>query len=223
MSTRLIWVLSAALIGLPMAAEASMKLYRFKVDGHVVVKDNVPPDLAPLGYEVLNSRGMVERVVPRAPTAEERAATERAEALRLDRERRHAELRNKDADLKRLYAQPGDVDRAQTRKADEIGSYIELQFRRISDLEEKLAKAQEKAANVERRGQEVPADMRLEIVQLENGIRDAQKNIDMRRKELDDSKIQFQKQRERLRILQVYELGTLPEDVDPAKLPPLQP
>jgi hypothetical protein len=65
--------------------------------------------------------------------------------------------------------------------------------------------------------------MRLEIVQLENGIRDAQKNIDMRRKELDDSKIQFQKQRERLRILQVYELGTLPEDVDPAKLPPLQP
>ncbi len=223
MSTRLIWMLSTVLMSLSLVAEAGMKMYRFKVDGHVVVKDNVPPDLAPLGYDVLNSRGMVEQVVPRAPTAEERAAAERLEALRLDRERRHAELRNKDADLKRLYAQPSDVDRAQARKADEIGAYIELQFRRISDLEEKLAKAQEKAANVERRGQDVPADMRLEIVQLENGIRDAQKNIDMRRKELDDSKIQFQQQRERLHILQVYELGTLPEDVDLEKLPPRQP
>ena len=114
----------------------------------------------------------------------------------------------------RLYAKPSDVERARQRKADEIDSYIQLQRRRIVDLEQKLEKSQAQAANIERRGQEVPADMRLEIVQLQNGIRDSEGNIKARQQEMKDSTRDFAEQYERVRILQVYPAGTLDADVD---------
>ena len=114
----------------------------------------------------------------------------------------------------RLYAGPADVERARQRKADEIDSYIQLQRRRIADLEQKLGQAQNAAANFERRGQEVPADLRLEVVQLQNGIRDSENNIRQRQQEMLEMTRDMADQYERVRILQVYAPGTLDEDVD---------
>lgn len=190
------------------------KLYRFNVDGKVVIKDHVPAEYSHLGYEVLNSQGMVIRSVERAPTAEELAQRRAAVLAQQAREEAMKVQHRKDMDLLRLYARPEDVERARQRKADEIESYIQLQHRRIADLEEKLEQAQGRAANFERRGQEVPADMRLEIVQLQNGIRDAQENIRGRQREKVDMTRQLADQYERVRILQVYPPGTLDEDVD---------
>jgi len=190
------------------------KLYRFTVDGRVVVKDHIPTEYSHLGYEVLNSSGMVVKTVAPAPTAEELAQRRAEEAAKKARQDAITAQRKLDLDLLRLYAKPSDVERARQRKADEIDSYIQLQRRRIVDLEQKLEKAQAQAANIERRGQEVPADMRLEIVQLQNGIRDSEGNIKARQQEMKESTRDFAEQYERVRILQVYPAGTLDADVD---------
>jgi len=190
------------------------KLYRFKVDGRIVIKDHVPAEYSHMGYEVLNGSGMVIKKVAPAPTAEELALRRAEERARELRRQRMSEQRKQDMDLLRLYAKPEDVERARSRKADEIESYIQLQRRRIADLEVKLEQSQGDAANIERRGVEVPADLRLEIAQLQNRIRESHENIKARQQEMIDSTKEFSTQYERVRILQVYKPGTLDEDVD---------
>ena len=208
-------LLTVVLSGMLLASHVqAQQLYRFKVDGSVVLKDHIPTEFSHLGYEVLNSRGMVVRTVEPAPTKEELAQRRAAEAAAKARKEAIAEQRRQDLDLLRLYAKPADVERARQRKADEIDSYIQLQRRRIADLEQKLEKAQQSAANFERRGQEVPADLRLEVLQLQNGIRDSENNIRQRQQEMQAMTRDMAEQYERVRILQVYAPGTLDEDVD---------
>lgn len=210
-----IWLVLFTLAGMLIVVPAQAKsLYRFKVDGQVILKDHIPAEYSHLGYDVLNSKGMVVRVVPPAPTAEELAQRRAQEAAQKARQEAIAEQRRRDQDLLRLYARPADVERARQRKADDINSYIQLQRRRIVDLEMQLEKAQQQAANFERRGQDVPSDLRLEVVELQNGIRDSDTNIRQRQQEMADVTRDFAAQYERVRVLQVYPAGTLDEDVD---------
>lgn len=193
---------------------AAKKMYRFEVDGQVIIKDYVPAEYVHLGYDILNHQGMVIGHVDRAPTAEELARKKAAEAARQARKDAIEQQKQADMNLLRLYAAPEDVERARQRKADEVDSYIQLQRRRIADLQAKLEKSQGQAANIERRGRDVPADMRLEIVELQNAIRDSEKNIDDRQQEIITATREFADQYERVRILQVYPPGTLDADVD---------
>lgn len=190
------------------------QLYRFKVDGRTLMYDHVPQQYSHLGYEILNAQGMVVRVVPPAPSAEELAKIKAQEAAQKAREKAIQDRRVQDQNLMRLYARPADVERARKRKEVEVETYVQMQQRRITDLEQKLTDAQGAAANFERRGQEVPADLRVEIAQLKNGIRDSQNNIRQRQTDLEKTNKEFAAQYERLRVLQVYPAGTLDEDVD---------
>jgi len=193
---------------------AAKKMYRFNVDGEVVIKDYVPPEYSHLGYDVLNSQGMVISHVDRALTKEEleakRAADERAE----QRQQAIAERKEQDHRLLRLYASPDDVERARLRRAEEIDSYIGLQRRRIGDLNLKLERAEAQAANTERQGKEVPSDMRLEIAQLQSAIKEAQNTIKERQQTMIGITQEYADEYDRLRVLQVYPVGTLEEEVD---------
>ena len=210
-----LFVWSAALSCLLLAnVSHANKLYRFTVDGRVIIKDHVPAEYSHMGYEVLNNAGLVIKKVKPAPTAAELAERRAAERAKKERREKISAQRKKDMDLLRLYAKPEDVERARKRKADEIESYIQLQRRRIADLEIKLEQSQGDAANIERRGVEVPVDLRLEIAQLQNRIRESHDNIKSRQQEMIDSTKAFSAQYERVRILQVYNPGTLEDEVD---------
>tara|TARA_Y100000590_G_scaffold250478_2_gene281381 strand:+ start:11706 stop:12377 length:672 start_codon:yes stop_codon:yes gene_type:complete len=203
--------ISLALVAGPGYAK---KMYRFKVDGAVIIKDYVPSEYSHLGYDVLNSKGMVIDRVERAPTPEElkekRAQEARAEARRQAMEKRKEEDRR----LLRLYASPEDVERARQRRVEEVNSYIGLQRRRITELQEKLERSEGQAANIERKGREVPADLRLEIAQLQAAIRDAQNTIKDRQEEMIKITQEYASEYERIRVLQVYPPGTLDSEVD---------
>ncbi|GGY57065.1 hypothetical protein GCM10011297_32250 [Bacterioplanes sanyensis] len=207
------WLVCALTLVMACSSYAG-KLYRFQVDGRTIVKDHVPSEYSHLGYEVLNSRGMVIEYVERAPTPEELQARKEAEARQEARKQAISERRAKDLELLRLYAKPEDVERARQRRVDELEAFVSLERRRITDLEEKLNAAQGRAANVERVGGEVPADMRLEVVSLQNRIDDIRKTIDSRRQEMIENTKQYAEQYERMRVLQVYKPGTLDDEVD---------
>lgn len=189
------------------------KLYRFNVDGQQILKDHVPPEYAQLGYEVLNGRGYVIKQVDPAPTAEELAAMAAQKAIAEARLERVNLQRENDLALLRVYSQPSDVERARQRKVDEIDGSIGLNRRRIIDLSDKLERAQGRAANEERSGYKVPAEMRLEIAQLQTQIREVHASIKERQTEKIESTKAFAADYFRMQFLQKYPPGTLENEV----------
>lgn len=210
---RLLFCLTLMSSLLPLPASAAKQLYRFNVDGRVIVIDNVPADLAPLGYEVLNSQGLVLKVVPRELTAAEIAERDRRVAEQKAREQRIAKQREADNALLRLYATPEDADRALKRKTDDVQAHIELQQRRKADMQEKLQRAQQQAANVERQGREVGPELRADIALITNGLEDAKQKIAQRQEEKARLQQEFATLRRRIEFLQDHPPGTLPEEI----------
>lgn len=195
----------------------AMNLYRFKIDGRTELKDHIPAEYAGYGYEILNTKGQVVKVVPRAPTAEEIAARKAREQAEKLHAQRIAELTQSDKNLLRLYAHPDDVERARLRKSEEINTYVGLQNRRLEGLGEKLEQAQIRAARFQQGGT-VPDDIAQELAELKSAIQETQKDIQDRQEELQRITKSYGKQHKRLRILQTYPPGTLEEEVDFSRL-----
>ena len=206
-------VTGALILALISPAVFAAKLYRFNVDGRMILKDHIPPEYAQMDYQVLNDQGLVIKEVQAAPTASELAAIQAAKAIQEARLERIRIRREADQALLRVYSKPADVERARQRKVDNIDGYIGLQQRRIVDLTEKLERAQSRAANQERSGYEVPAEMRLEIAKLQNQIRESHANVKSRKKEKIDSTINFSEEYARMQILLKYPPGTLESEI----------
>jgi hypothetical protein len=206
-------VTGALILALISPAVFAAKLYRFNVDGRMILKDHIPPEYAQMDYQILNDQGLVIKEVQAAPTASELAAIQAAKAIHEARLERIRIRREADQALLRVYSKPADVERARQRKVDNIDGYIGLQQRRIVDLTEKLERAQSRAANQERSGYEVPADMRLEIAKLQNQIRESHANVKSRKKEKIDSTINFSEEYARMQILLKYPPGTLESEI----------
>ncbi len=206
-------VTGALILALISPAVFAAKLYRFNVDGRMILKDHIPPEYAQMDYQILNDQGLVIKEVQAAPTASELAAIQAAKAIHEARLERIRIRREADQALLRVYSKPADVERARQRKVDNIDGYIGLQQRRIVDLTEKLERAQSRAANQERSGYEVPADMRLEIAKLQNQIRESHANVKSRKKEKIDSTITFSEEYARMQILLKYPPGTLESEI----------
>lgn len=206
-------VTAALILALISPGAVAAKLYRFKVNGQLIIKDHIPPEYAQMGYQILNDRGLVIKHVQPALTKQELAAIEAAKAIKEARVERIRVRREADQALLRVYSKPADVERARQRKVDNIDGYISLQQRRILDLTEKLERAQGRAADQERSGLEIPVDMRLEIAQLQNQIRESHSNIKTRKIEKSESAKTFAAEYARMQILLKYPPGTLESEI----------
>lgn len=212
------WISATFLVLAVPVVMAAGNVYRFNVDGQIVIKDSVPSDLAPLGYQVLNSQGMLIRTVPRELTREEIIERDRKLEIERQHQERIAARKQADKDLQRLYASVDDVDRALKRKSEEVLTHIELQKRRVVDIQEKLESAQQVAANIERRGQVVSPELKAEIAQYQQAIKDTEQGIVEREKALNVLKKEYADVRYRVHVLTVYPAGTLPDEIDPSRL-----
>jgi hypothetical protein len=215
-------VTSALILALISPVVSAAKLYRFEVDGRLILKDHIPPEYAQMGYHILNDQGLVVKRVKPAPTASELAAIAAKKAINEARLERIRIRREADQALLRVYSKPADVERARQRSTDNIDGYISLQQRRIVDLSEKLERAQGRAANQERAGQEIPVDMRFEIAQLQKQIRESHANVKVRKIEKVESTKVFAAEYGRMQLLLKYPPGTLESDIpfeDDASIP----
>jgi hypothetical protein len=206
-------VTGALILALISPVAFAAKLYRFEVDGRLILKDHVPPEYAQMGYDILNDQGLVIRRVQPAPTASELAEIAAKKAIKAALIERIRIRREADQALLRVYSKPGDVERARKRSTDNIVGYISLQKRRIISLTEKLERAQGRAANQERAGAEIPADMRLEIAQLQNQIRESHANVKIRSVEKINNIKAYAAEYARMQILLKYPPGTLDSDI----------
>jgi len=213
-------VASALVLALASSSVWAGKLYRFKVDGQLIIKDHVPAEYAQMAYEVLNEQGYVLKKVKAAPTAEELARIQAEQARKEARLERIRIRREKDLGLLRLYSSPADVERARQRKSDDIDGYISLQQRRIVDMTEKLEKAQSRAANQERSGLDIPVELRLEIAQLQAQIKESHENIKARKADKVASIQVYAQEYARMEILMKYPPGTLESELPESAFAP---
>ena len=138
---------------LPALAGAG-ELYRYVNDKGVIVLDRqgVPPEYIGKGYDVLSDQGRVVRVVPPAPTAEERQRLQAQQAQATS-----------DAQLLRLYSSLDDVDRARERKLTELDGAVGAARGNLQSLRTQQANLQGQAAEQERAGRVVPESLLVQI------------------------------------------------------------
>ncbi len=142
-------------------------LYRFRnANGSLMISSVLPEQAIYSGYEIIDNRGRVLRVVePAMPEAERRKMQE------------EMRIRQQDNQLKRLYPTPEDAERARDRQIASLRLGIDYARGNISQLDGKLAAEVAKAAESERAGQPVPEAIQANIELYTRQIREQEEKI----------------------------------------------
>jgi chromosome segregation ATPase len=187
------WCVSLLLLGA--AATVQAELYRYIDNRGVTVLDSrVPPEFVSNGYEVLDSQGRVLRVIPAAPTREEREAARRALA---EQERQRAA----DATLLRLYSNTRDLDRAHARHVAQIENLIVSARSSIVVLAQQRERLELRAATQQRAGRELDESLLNEIAESNAETSRLERLITQKEAEIVEVNERFAEQRERLTAL----------------------
>jgi len=144
---------SLLLIALPLAGQAA-ELYRYlDRNGTLVIdRQGVPPEYAGKGYDVLNEQGrVIRKVAPALPAAE------------LDRQARERQQAVVDGQLRKLYSNVEDVDRAKARKLAELDSLMQIKKANLEATRQLQSQLMEQAAVQQRNGQALPADLQARL------------------------------------------------------------
>ncbi len=188
-------------------AEAQ-NLYRYtNAEGTVVVDYQVPPQYVAGGYEVLNDKGVVVKVVPRELSEEER---QEQDAQRLLEERALAEerrLREWDESLLLRYSTVADIEDARERALRELRIRVNILKSNKRSLGQQVENYQAQAADIERRGGEVDIE-RLQVIEdLQREIAATDRAIADRQREIEEVSAAYQADIERFtQLLEVVEL-----------------
>lgn len=175
---------------------ASNKLYRYVTDkGVVAIDDHVPPEFAKNGYEVLTPDGRVIETVPRQLTGEEgtRARAAEAETKR---------LQEWDKNLLLRYSSVDDIAAARDRALREIDVRISILRSNLLSVKGQIESEQTKAADMERRGVEVPAAITSNMDMLRREIADTEESVAERTRDKANLAAGFQKDIDRFKALQ---------------------
>lgn len=144
---------SLLLIALPLAGQAA-ELYRYlDRNGTLVIdRQGVPPEYAGKGYDVLNEQGrVIRKVAPALPAAE------------LDRQARERQQAVVDGQLRKLYSNVEDVDRAKARKLTELDGLMQIKKANLEAARQLQSQLMEQAAVQQRNGQALSADLQARL------------------------------------------------------------
>lgn len=180
------WLIPAVVTFMLPAIAVAEEFYRYTNDqGVVVVDDHVPPQHVKKGYEVVNEKGVVVRVVPRELTPEEQ---EVADAHKLQEERALAEqqrLKEWDESLLMRYSTVEDIEAAKERALMDLKIRVSILKSNKRSLKQQVENYQSEAAEMERMGVEVDVarlskieDLQSEMATTDRAIGDRQDEIE---------------------------------------------
>ncbi|MEE4191047.1 MAG: hypothetical protein V2I66_05685 [Halieaceae bacterium] len=199
--------LMALMVGLALAvsvsaARGSDYLYRYvNDDGVTVINYSIPPEFVHKGYEILNSDGSVHKVVPRSLTDEE-LADQSGEAYQARVAAEEEErLRKWDESLLLRYSSIEDIEAARDRALGELKIRISILRSNVRSLKSQVESNQERAADVERRGEKVPVELVAVIDGLRSEITETERAIEDRTREMEVVREGFQRDIDRFALL----------------------
>lgn len=165
----LVWLL-AALTAAP-ATSAIVTYYRYTNDeGSTVVDDHVPPEHVKKGYEVLNDKGVVIKVVPRELSPEEQQIADAQKKLEEQAKAEELRLREWDESLLLRYSTVEDIEAAQKRALMDLKIRVSILKGNKRSLKQQVENYQSQAAEMERLGREVDVDRLRAIEDLQREI-----------------------------------------------------
>lgn len=152
--------------------DAAANTYRYVDDrGRKVHGSTVPPQYVKNGYEVLNDRGQVIQVVPRAKTAEELAAEEATRAQREAEEAAARVQQEKDNLLLRLYRSPEEIARKRDERVTLIDGQLTALAAALAKVEAEASRLQKQVDDLKAAGNPVP-EQTLETLRIQHEERD---------------------------------------------------
>lgn len=173
----LLALLAVLLLMSPISACAK-DLYRYTNDeGNMVVDDHVPPEYAARGYEVLNSDGVVLKVVPRELTEEELAQKGVLEKQALEAAAEHERLRLWDESLMLRYSTIEDIEAARERSLRDLRIRVSILKSNARSLKQQVENYQRVAAGIERSGGTVDVERLKTIEELQFEIGSTERSI----------------------------------------------
>lgn len=174
MNTRLLiaFALLFAFLCVSMDALAQKKrLYRWVDEsGNVFYSDQVPPAEVDRAREEFSERGTRAAQIDRAPTAEERRAAAEAAAAAAEAQLLAAEEERTKRNLVLTFPDEEDLIRTQQQRVDMIEGAITASRASLSSQERSLASMLSHAADAERAGQRVPANIADSIATLRQQV-----------------------------------------------------
>ena len=200
-------VLGASLLGWP-ALTSAAELYRYtNQDGSVVVDYRIPPEYVGAGYEVLNDKGVVIRVVPRELTEEERANRDVEERLAEEAAAEQKRLQEWDEALLLRYSSVEDIEAARERTLGELRIRVSILKSNKRTLKQQVESYQSQAADQERQGRAVDAAHLKAIEELQAELATTDRYISDRQEEIAVVAEGFQQDIDRFeQLLEVVEL-----------------
>lgn len=179
---------------IPLAAEAR-QFFRYEdANGQTVINSSIPPEFVKKGYEIIDDKGVVLRVV--APQlSEEAIRNRRAEEQRIE------EQRTRDAELVKLYRSPGDVERAMRTWLSRLDMEIRLKDNRIDILQSNFNELQSQAADQERAGEEVDPELLERMNAIQSEISDYEAEIEDVEHRKEVAREEFSADRQRMRVI----------------------
>lgn len=153
-----------ALVAASVQPALAANYYRYVDDeGNKVFNSSIPPEYVARGYEILNERGQVIQVVPRAPTPEEIAARDAAETARLQQEAAANARREADNALQLKYRAPEDIANERDLNLAMIDADLALARENLALAELDLSAPVQNLAAVTVDGGEAPEELLAEV------------------------------------------------------------
>ena len=185
------------------AAGAAKPLYRYRnAEGNVVVGYQVPVESVGGGYEVLNDKGMVIRVVPRELTAQERKDKDAQDKLEQAARAEEERLRKWDESLLLQYSTVADIEDAERRALGDLQIRMSILRGNRRAIKQKVENYQSQAADTERAGRSVDVERLRAIEGLQSEIAAIERDIAERDEEIEALSASFQADIERFGMLQ---------------------
>ncbi|KAF0805775.1 hypothetical protein A6D6_02036 [Alcanivorax xiamenensis] len=194
----LLSVLSVTGMAANKTGQVEQRLYRYQsADGAMAISATLTEAAIHAGYQVLDQQGRVLETVAPAPPEEQ--ARRRRELARQEQARAQA---RRDSELRRLYAGPGDAERARDRQLQALQLNIDYAENAIQQLNKKQDEEIHKAARAERAGREVPDSVRDAIERHGRQVRENREKIEEYQEDMARVREEFSPIIQRLRDLE---------------------
>jgi len=199
-------LLAVALLVSPVSTAAN--LYRYtNSDGVTVVDYQVPAEYVSKGYEILNTDGIVVRVVPRELTEEEKKVRNAQQEMEAAASAEEQRLREWDESLLLRYSTVADIEAARERALRDLRIRQSILKSNKRSLRQQVESYQAQAADLERSGREVDVARLSAIEDIQAEIEATDRAINDRGQEIEEVSEAYQKDIERFEmLLEVVEL-----------------
>lgn len=161
------------------------ELYRYVNDqGHTVIDYQIPPEYVKNGYEILNSKGVVLRTVPRQLSEAEQKEVDARKAKEEAAQAEEKRMQEWDESLLLRYSTVEDIEAARERALRDLRIRVSILKSNKFALRQQVENYQSQAAELERRGQKVDAERLQVIKDLQGEITSTDRAISDRLREI---------------------------------------